>query len=300
MSTKLRSAFTLVELLVVIAIIGTLVSMVVPAVMQARENARRALCLKNLKTLGEAIEAYKTKTQGAFPGYNERIGNGINPTNNGAGIRVPWTVVLLNHLDQVNLYKEWRKKADPDPMNLDPALAPRLDIYYCPSSEITKGREGPALCYVLNCGRGVQQGTDENIANGLGVDRFTNPALRATDATLADDGASYTLLLGENLQAGDWTNVEKKDVGMVWWSGNPSADAVINGNKRTATRSIQTARPSSMHYNGANYCFADGRTVYLRENISYQVYRQLLAPIDEKSDMTCAPNCPPISDDDFR
>jgi prepilin-type N-terminal cleavage/methylation domain-containing protein/prepilin-type processing-associated H-X9-DG protein len=72
-----RHAFTLVELLVVIGIIAVLISLLLPALNRAREQARAAKCLSNLRQLAMGTIGYCNYNKGVFPG-NGGSGGGIN------------------------------------------------------------------------------------------------------------------------------------------------------------------------------------------------------------------------------
>ena len=90
-----RTGFTLVELLVVIAIIGILIGMLLPAVQQVREAARRVACSNHLKQVGLAIHNYESTVQ-AIPASR------LNRTGG-----VSWTVQVLPFIEAQNFYEGW-------------------------------------------------------------------------------------------------------------------------------------------------------------------------------------------------
>src|SRR5579864_3321798 len=95
---RLQTGFTLIELLVVISIIAVLIALLLPAVQQAREAARRVQCKNNLKQIGTALHNYHAALDVFPPGYV--AGAPYPATTNGWS----WCALLLPHLDQAPLY----------------------------------------------------------------------------------------------------------------------------------------------------------------------------------------------------
>jgi prepilin-type N-terminal cleavage/methylation domain-containing protein len=91
-------AFTLIELLVVIAIIAILVALLLPAVQQAREAARRTQCKNNLHNIGLALHNYMDSFR-VFP-----FGKG--PSYQGVPVYARWSqhAMILPYIDQGPLY----------------------------------------------------------------------------------------------------------------------------------------------------------------------------------------------------
>ena len=125
---KLRTrarGFTLIELLVVIAIIAILVALLLPAVQQARESARKTQCLNNLKQLGLAMHSYHDSHGALPPGIiSNRFAANADLTPTGLRTIDPteatdlsrslslhgtsWALHVLPYIEQGNVFQMWR------------------------------------------------------------------------------------------------------------------------------------------------------------------------------------------------
>ncbi|MCA9148841.1 MAG: DUF1559 domain-containing protein [Planctomycetales bacterium] len=243
---RTRKGFTLVELLVVIAIIGLLVGLLVPAINAARELARKAQCVNNMKQVATAAIMHDTEKQ-YFPGR-------LNFTlaNNGVEIPVSWMAKLLPYMDSQNV---WDAMVDPTqavpmanwntvitgisnpsalPAGSRPWYVTELPVATCPSDPQVS-LIGARLSYVINSGifdRAIDptnmnrwlvsdDGTvGERRANGVAhVIPYSGGSGKVTQADISKgDGLSSTVLISENVNAVSWPLFEEGSVCMVWTS----------------------------------------------------------------------------------
>lgn len=137
-----RSAFTLVELLVVIAVIGILMAMLLPAVQQVREAARRTQCNNNLRQIGIALlnhESAFMKLPSAYMSYPTSDGSGpasagIDPVTWDAAPGWGWGKQILSYLEQGNLDAELLNSTPIWATQNRQSIRQTLPIYLCPSS----------------------------------------------------------------------------------------------------------------------------------------------------------------------
>lgn len=104
-SPSLRRGFTLIELLVAIGIIATLVALLLPAVQQAREAARRTNRFNTLKQLGLALQNY-AETHAEFIPYAVTGGVGVTPEERKDC--VTWCYSLLPWMEGTAVYDAWQ------------------------------------------------------------------------------------------------------------------------------------------------------------------------------------------------
>jgi prepilin-type N-terminal cleavage/methylation domain-containing protein len=136
--------FTLIELLVVIAIIGVLVGLLLPAVQQAREAARRSTCSNNMRQHGLAMHTFEN-AKTFFPAacYTKEAADTSEypkaPKANPARKEHSWTAYVLTNLEQGNLPYDFSKNWWENTV----AAAAQPSVFKCPSALPPVGGYGP-------------------------------------------------------------------------------------------------------------------------------------------------------------
>ncbi len=295
-----RRAFTLVEMLVVIAVIGTLVSLLLPALQAAREAARRLACGNNLKQIGLASQNYHDAIRVLPYGWDTR--------------GTLWSAHLLNFVELQNLYAtlifqesgmgNWSADGGPNEI----ACGTRLSVFQCPAMKTLQVASNSGI---PNRQPSSYRGNAGSQASSDDTSTIVIPGSKSLEMLEQDgvfyacskvryrdilDGLSNTILVGESRTD---PNFAKDGNGMDFWMvGSPQADPcrcdggsggtefteavgttidVMNMHrlKPAASGRLMEITFGSYHPGGAEFLLADGSVRFLPETIDLAVYRAL-------------------------
>jgi len=294
-----RRGFTLIELLVVIAIIAVLISLLLPAVQSAREAARRAQCINNLKQLALAAHNYIDS--------NNVLPQGIqwhyDPNSTYYWTSGSFLVPLMQYTEQQPLFNAVN-------FNINMWNAPNTTIsgagistLWCPSDGsisnlyVYPATSGAALdpvplpmhysSYGANAGEWFTVTDPQSNANGL---IFLSSHIGIAEII---DGTSNTFLMAERAH-GKYTNGQNgtpnDQQGWNWWTSGNYGDTMFctmwpinpftkmpqmayNDGVNTPAGTMDgsadgwVTAASSFHPGGANFAFADGSVKFIKESI---------------------------------
>lgn len=301
-----RSAFTLVELLVVMAIISILMAILLPAVQQAREAARRTSCRNKLKQIGIALHNYESLHRVLPPGYLYISGEDYQTLHGETPDRTiednqmgfAWGAYLLPFIEQENYYEEIDFERPPfDPVNKE-IREKELGVFFWPSDiyspdhKVVRDDTDPNDI--------EQYGPSSYFANWGPADASTNleatPELaegvfyRNSATAIGDirDGTTHTVAIGErtngpilgglpphpSFETAWFAAVHDIDTPgddhghMVLFDGQFTPNTVAGPG---ADRGV-----SSPHTSYGMFLFCDGSVHPITENISLDIYSDLL------------------------
>ena len=269
-NTRRMKGFTLIELLVVISIIAVLIALLLPAVQAARESARRAQCVNNLKQIGLATLNFESTYSQLPPDAKKLAAPDLNPDAQ-AGIPIDcasYLTQLLPFLEQNNIYNNINISLSTfNTSNIPPCTGPgalhsglntaystAISAFLCPSTPVDAtvnyynccwgpyGNGGGDACFPGSPGgnSGVTNLNPPPTQIWARTDYFPIPGLHNTCLQAAGLSQTYINAVGDNTDSGTITNPQI--------TGTIRMASITDGTSNTMMVSECCGRPAG--YNG--------------------------------------------------
>jgi prepilin-type N-terminal cleavage/methylation domain-containing protein len=283
--------FTLVELIVVISVITVLVGLLMPAVQQAREAARRSTCRNNLKQIGLALCDYENVNRVLPPSCTGDMAYGVWYPDPALFRLQSWTSMLLPFLEQKSLWNEIDFSLSAlDPRNLD-AATHILPVFRCPTFSGPDYSQSPLYTrlsdhYALRNYVALGATTIGKLWHKPNGVFYASSSTRITDIK---DGISMTIFVAETRETNFAVWIDGTTASLAGHPYNEDAppdyafpQTALNYSpffiSTLGAGSLVECQygPSSMHPGGIHHLFGDGSVHFLSPEIRPTVYDALI------------------------